>query len=1070
MPDANLQFYHHPSQDNLADLLAHHLTNERTSIFHRSTVIVQTRGMATWLRQYIASKQQVCMQVDFPLPNNFFRSILDGLQLHEDTFISTESLTWQLFSLLPDIIDDIRFKKIRRYLKDSKNIDQQKLYQLAVKIAELFDSYLIYRADMIHGWEQANHQAQSADESWQRELWLLLNKRYPENRHWYKTLQTLSELKPTDIDTSKLPSSLHLFGITNFPPIYIDCLHYLARFIPVHLYWQNPVFTNEGYWEDAPNKKTWLLSKNDNSVEPLANPLLACFGKLGREFIHNLYTTGSGNHYEWHNYQVETEPAVQQSLLGQLQNDIYFNKYTQLSISDDSVSIHSSHTTLREIENLRQFILKQIDLNKDLDLNDIIVICPSIEAYSPAIDSIFGSAPYDSKTYIPYRICDRSKPAADPMIDFCLNLFELHRSRFTTQDVLKLLAFEGFIERIKLSTDLLADIKHLIDTAGIRWGLDDAHVETYTQQSQSLEHTWERGLERMMLGYSLSQNESNKQWNKTIPLLDIEGLQTHIAGALAEAIEKLSKIKNQLLTKRSLTEWADFTVQTLTNLVSSHTLELKGYQLILNALDTIRNTSAVVNFTEPLESSIFLEHLSSHLNKSYPSGSFLSGNLTFCELKPMRSIPAKLVCMVGLNYEDFPRKSHNVAFDLIHQQPRYGDRSSRDDDTYAFLEAILSAKKTLYLSYLGRSQKDNTKRPAATPLQTLIEYYPILKEGIVEHPLHNHHPDYFKKNKSRSYDQKLLEVAIHEQTNTSNYIKKPLFEKTQTKQEPITLTIDAFIQSFTKTSQTFLKESLKASLSWLEKPIRSSELIEFTGLERHLALQKIHQLNTSDIREVLTQADLLPPHVIGEHHLSLILDAVQSIKEQLSPTEQTEVHFSDEDITIYGYMDTVENNPCSIESFQYSIIPKKVEELALAIKRSLLAIQNNAPASSTLYLYDLNKNQLGKAKNKVTTPDEAKHLLKTLCQILQQNKGTPIPHFPDSSAEYHKIQTDPKKETYSKELRNNIALDGAYHSAWQDGFQKKGEQSQFANQLLYDVNAPFDHLFTETSMKIWELI
>jgi exodeoxyribonuclease V gamma subunit len=100
---------------------------------------------------------------------------------------------------------------------------------------------------------------------------------------------------------------------------------------------------------------------------------------------------------------------------------------------------------------------------------------------------------------------------------------------------------------------------------------------------------------------------------------------------------------------------------------------------------------------------------------------FLSGGVTFCAMLPMRSIPFHTVCLVGMNHDAFPREHHPPAFDLMSRQPRRGDRSRRNDDKYLFLEALLSARRRFYVSYIGQGIQDNRPQPPSVLVGELLD-------------------------------------------------------------------------------------------------------------------------------------------------------------------------------------------------------------------------------------------------------------------------------------------------------------------------------------------------------------
>ena len=99
-----------------------------------------------------------------------------------------------------------------------------------------------------------------------------------------------------------------------------------------------------------------------------------------------------------------------------------------------------------------------------------------------------------------------------------------------------------------------------------------------------------------------------------------------------------------------------------------------------------------------------LERLTEKLNETRGAKGFISGRVTFCAMLPMRSIPFKVICIIGLNENTFPRQKSSLEFDLMAKHPVKGDRNNRDSDRYLFLETLISAKERLILSYVGQSE------------------------------------------------------------------------------------------------------------------------------------------------------------------------------------------------------------------------------------------------------------------------------------------------------------------------------------------------------------------------------
>lgn len=1081
MQESCLNLYHHPQQDTLANHLVHELSQQNTSFFQRSTVVVQTRGMANWLRQRIAQHNNICMQVDFPLPTKFMRQTLARFGVSDNVMLDSDTLLWHIFTLLPELMEKKTFRSLKEYVSPKLQIGEQRLFQLANNIADLFDSYFVYRGNMLKEWLDKPDLLLTDDALWQRELFHRLIDRNSHFLPWEEIFKYLKKKKKTP---SALPDRIYFFGITNFPPNYIDFLAQLSKHIPVHLYWQNPVFASEGYWEDAPTKRNWILKQDEADQDPPANPLLASFGKLGREFISNLYT-GSFDELNWHNYQLENEPTKKTTTLGLIQQDIHNNEHqpnkqtAELNKKDETLTIHSAHTAVREIEILQNYLLKELHKNPDLDLQDILIFCPDIETYSPAIESVFGSVPYDSPTFIPYRICDRTSPTNEPIIRFCLQLLDFYNSRCSSQDILELFSFEHFANPVGVQSSDLNNLAHLIRSSGIRWGLNQEHVESITPTKLLAEHTWERGLERLLLGYSMTAKKEDPLWQNTLAHSDIESDNVNLVSALCQTIELITEIKNTLQQRQSVPEWAAWLRNVLASNLSPHALESSGYHRIVQTLESISEQAKEANFNDSVHALTFIERLTDLLTKSFPKGHFLSGNLTFCELKPMRSVPSEIICIIGLNYDSFPRRQHNISFDLIKKEPKIGDRSSRDDDTYSFLEALLSAKKSLYLSYLGHSVKDNQPRPPATPLQTLLDSYPALQQQIKRHPLHGHAAEYFQQDNPISYQQSQLETAQLLQQENRQQKSKPSFnkineiKKSDKKEQIEVIKLEDFVNTFVKSSQSFLNLRLNAKTTWLETPISEHELFELNNLERYKTLKKIEQLdstiNPKILQHLLSQQDALPPHSIGRHILAQLLEAQDYFTNNLQPVHEETINLRIEKWQIQGQLAVISSSPNTLQTSQYTKEPKSNNLLTLGIQRAILALHLNQSTLSHLHAYDFSKkNKPPKIHEHSTTPEQARHYLKTLLKKYEQSLYQPLCHFPNTSKEYFKALHLKKNASFNQKTRDYLAKEQAFTKGWQSSYFTIGEQEKIENQLLYDLNNPFNEDFSQLAIDLWK--
>ena len=144
-------------------------------------------------------------------------------------------------------------------------------------------------------------------------------------------------------------------------------------------------------------------------------------------------------------------------------------------------------------------------------------------------------------------------------------------------------------------------------------------------------------------------------------------------------------------------------------------------------------------------------------------GASPTGAVTFCGIGSLRGIPFRVVCLIGLADTAFPRQAAVTEFDLMAERPRLGDRARRHDDRAAFLDALLSAREVLYLSYPGHNVRDDSPLPPAIPVSELLDYLgrsvaggadAVRRRLITEHRLQPWSPHYFRGYRGEVYRTK----------------------------------------------------------------------------------------------------------------------------------------------------------------------------------------------------------------------------------------------------------------------------------------------------------------------------
>lgn len=745
--------YHSNQLDLLARLLVAIMAQKPLDCpLQKELILVQSPGMAQWLKLALAKEQGIVANIDFPLPATFiwqmFTKILPDVPVR--SFFNKEAMSWKLMSVLPLLLDEPEFFELKQYLSDDS--DNQKLYQLSGKIADIFDQYLVYRPQWIMAWEKEQAVSELEQEQpWQAILWrALYDKTLDLGQSPFHRANLYDDFIETLNSHREKPAGLagieriFIFGISALPPRYLHALKALGEHIDVHYLFTNPC---RYFWGDirdkrylakrtaADNIRVSRESKDDEAVvfstfnaqqesALVGNSLLASMGKLGRD---NLLLLSELQCREidqgfveinrdslLHHIQADILDLIEAGDIQQIQDS---HAKQEININDSSLIIEQCHSPMREVEVLYDRLLEMLEQDNSLTPRDIIVMVADINAYSPAISAVFGNAP--NNRFIPFSISDRSADQESPILSTFLRLLNFTQSRCSASELLELLELPCVLRRFGLDNSQFEKLKLWIEEAGIRWGLDETTAAHFSLPDQ-YQNTWLFGLDRMLLGYAMASGAG--LYHDILPYDEVQGLEADIAGKLTEFFYVVSQGQAKLMIEQSGLQW----VKTLTSLFDDLFLleadEEPAGQFIRKQLDNWLIQLDDAGFSEPLSLAIVHDYLKERLSTERISQRFLSGRVNFCTLMPMRSIPFSVVCLLGMNDGQYPRSIAPLGFDLMVNRACAGDRSRRDDDRYLFLEALQSAEQRLYISYIGRSIQDNSKKNPSVLVNELLEY------------------------------------------------------------------------------------------------------------------------------------------------------------------------------------------------------------------------------------------------------------------------------------------------------------------------------------------------------------
>lgn len=776
----------------LTELVASWLRRYPPAPLQPETVLVQSNGMAQWLKLKLAEPEALGISAAFrfQMPARFlwnaYRDVLGEERVPRTSPFDKSRLLWRLYRLLPTLLGRADFEPLRHFLDDDG--DNRKRHQLAERLADLFDAYQVYRADWLADWEagrdrlrpapeRANGLPLPAGQQWQPALWRALLEDLPAAQRPLSRAaihDAFMDALNSDTPPPGLPARVIVFGISALPRQALDALAALGRHCQVLLLVQNPC---RHYWADIVEDRHLLRAQLDNRRRHLAtpphnpvHPLLAAWGKQGRDFIGLLYDHDDPERYRGafdNQIDLFDQPAPA-GLLQQLQTDILeltppppADRRPPVT-PDDSIAFTVAHGPQREVEILQDTLLRRFNEDPGLRPRDVIVMVPDIETYAPHIDAVFGRLDRQDPRWLPYTLSDRSAGAASPLARAVETLLHLPQWRFTAADILDLLDVPALRRRFAIAESSLAPLSRWIEQANIRWGLHRAQRASLDLPGFE-QNSWAFGLRRMLAGYLIGDGPA---WRGIEPLDEVAGLSAEPAGRLARLLECLDHHWRAFREAARPEQWRERFGALLDDLFDPQSDDDQALDASLrDALNDWIAACREGGFDDALPLTVARRPLLDALNAESLSQRFMAGRINFCTLMPMRAIPFRHVCLLGMKDGDYPRQQQPMDFDLMRQSGapddggqrrglyRPGDRSRREDDRYLFLEALLSARDTLYISWAGRDVRDNGERPPSVLVAQLRDHIDqrwCLEDGgalsdalTVAHPLQPFSRRYF---------------------------------------------------------------------------------------------------------------------------------------------------------------------------------------------------------------------------------------------------------------------------------------------------------------------------------------
>lgn len=1017
-----LQLHRSNRMEVLASGLATLMKSDPLLPTQEEWVVVPGDAMQRWLSIRLSDACGVVANVRFPFPQHLVDQALRSVLPSEESPGEDQrrSIYWSVAAQLANRAADKGFDEVQRYLQrgDGHFPSARKRFQLAEQVARLFERYMVYRPELVEGWGAGQ------EEGWQPELWRGLGPNVLDTHPGARLKEYLSAVQQGEGAFSHIPRRIFLFGISALPPLFTRMISALASRVEVHAFVLSP---SRQYWADIRRGNTLVNEDADAAAD--GNPLLSSLGRLAGDFQQVLEDNAE---YSESGDELYVEP-VASDMLSVLQSDILDLQHRKslsdraaVNSDDRSVSIHSCHSPMREMEVLHDQLVSRFEMDPGLNAGDVVVMAPDIELYAPSIEAVFSSSRRDRPT-IEYSVADRSQGSVSHLIRAYTLLLETLGGRLPVSGVRDLLEHECIRERFGLSEEDLPLLSKWVVESGIRWGADENHRAELGQPALK-ENTWRFGLDRLLLGYAFP-HQDGAIFEGVAGYSDMEGTQLEELGKFVSFCECLFNARDTLGKSELLPDRIEWLLSLLDDMISSSEENLLEHQEIRDTISELSADANAAGFSGEIPYETITGLLQKRWQKSSSARGFLNRGVTFCQLTPMRSIPFRVVCVVGLNDGVFPRTSGTMEFDRMAAKPRLGDRQARDDDRYLFLEALLAARDCFWLSYVGQSIKNNSEVCPSVIVGEFIDVVKasfvapdteILDQVITKHPLQPFSPDYFSsESKLFSYSKAYCEGARslgHSRKNSaSRFFARALAESSDNCPE---IQLADLVSYFQKPTAFLMERRLGVYLRDYEVERLDREPIMMGGLEVWKVADEVLQVlvrqgencNAENLYASMRAQGRIPLGMVGTcwyQALSEVLDKLMSRAQQHMESgnrDNLEVDLVLKNSRIRGSVDSLWGNGRLVLS--YSALGN-VTEIGHWIKHLVLSALE--PDDIRVESLMIGRPKSGQAEfatyQKVESPLT---IIESLVELYLAGQRLPIPLFPVAGRKFvHGLKGEP---------------------------------------------------------------
>ena len=866
--------------------------------FLKDIIIVDGKALSNWLTHGLVVEGGMGIQMNAELMNtrrfgpwvasllrpascpNPKQDPLDGLAARIFRLLDGDTPLAQAWAAFAGQGDDVNGEAIR--------------WGLSFRLAQHFGDLLRNDPDWIHDAEGPKHKSVAADR-W-KPLWWAISEELKQEFADHAPLHEVHVLSQLEQDThgavakvaKALPGRISLFSTGDIPGTLLRILAVLAQKVDVRIYHLQPTLS---FHEDIQKgKKHAKLGDDDyafHSDSPGFPLLLSCgryFAAQQRKLL-DLASMG---------YAPDAAARPQPgTLLEHLKQSVnQFDDWRQPSPADikdiDSISIHRCHGIRREVEIVRDELLRVFASDDGIKQGDILILSPNPEVYSPLIDGILGARSPGFRL----RTAGLFGAKNSPFGALVKLLAELPLGRVSADDIYSLLSMRAMQAKLRWGSSELDQARRWIEDAPFYWGLNAKHrrlhldleahpagggvdeVGTFNNflkrlalgtafggkvrvVSDALPLDGVAGQEGLRFAYDLSVTLGHVQSWLEFALRDAEG------HPLSEWVTKFGELGDALLPRDK-----------------DYAKQYGEFRMALSQLKKQAELMAVDEIESPVSKSLFAEILLGQCEFAAGSGQFMTGDVTISGLRAASIHPAKVIVLLGMNDGAFPQAQRSPGPEVADADTRTKASILAKEATsmHAFLLALLAAQRRVIVTFDGYVGASGKRAAAALPVellrascQQLVPDFRLKIHGLTsfQPPVD---PEGGKEEFGRpTYDRKSAQLPALLNK------KEPVKALTPSRKFTMDMPIDDFI-AFWKDPSAFVLKQLSVKVPKKNDSVDSDEPLETGVSVRYDAMDWIEKAKRDygqDLSKITwSEAELsgrFPPGIVGQNFFDQIM-------------------------------------------------------------------------------------------------------------------------------------------------------------------------------------------------------